>query len=138
MKIYFATTVLGDRSRVTAARALLRELEARGHEVLTKHLFEDDAFTSDSKLSAREIFDRDVAWLQGADVVLVEASGSSFGIGFETGYTLGALRAPLYLLYHADRADSISRMATGLRHERATVVPYRDLEDALAFLRRTF
>lgn len=138
MKIYFATTVLGDRSRVAAARTLLAELEARGHEVLTRHLFEDDAFAADSRLSAREIFDRDVAWLQAADAVLVEASGSSFGIGFETGYTLGALQVPLYLLYHADRADSISRMATGLRHERATVVPYGDLGDALAFLRKTF
>lgn len=138
MKIYFATTVLGDRSRVNHGRRLVAELKALGHDVLTEHLFEDGAFEADSRLSAREIYDRDLEWLQAADAVLVEASGSSFGIGFETGYTLGALDAPLYLLYHTERADRISRMALGLRHERATLVPYADLEQALVLVRETF
>jgi len=138
MRIYFATTVLGDRSRVTNGRRLAAELEALGHEVLTAHLFEEGAFEADSVLTAQQIFDRDLAWLHAAEVVLVEASGSSFGIGFETGYTLGALDTPLYLLYHAEAADRISRMALGLRHERATLVPYGDIDEALAFVRQTF
>lgn len=135
MKIYFATTVLGDRSRVAGARRLLDDLSARGHEVLTAHLFEDGAFEADGALSAREIFDRDVAWLRAADVVLVEASGSSFGIGFETGYTLGALTTPLYLLYDVTVEDRISRIALGLHHERARLVPYRDLDEVIELLR---
>jgi len=138
MKIYFATTVLGDRSRVTDSRRLLHDLRRLGHEVLTEHLFADDAFAADSRLSARQIYDRDLEWLHAADAVLVEASGSSFGIGFETGYTLGALRKPLYLMYDTAAAERISRMALGLRHERATLVPYGSIEQALAFLRATF
>ena len=138
MKIYFATTVLGDRSRVAAARELVALLHELGHEVLTEHLFEDDAFESDSRLSAEEIFDRDVAWLCSADAVIVEASGSSFGIGFETGFALGALDVPLYLLYDTRREDQISRMAVGLRHDRARVVPYGNSGEALAFVRSTF
>jgi nucleoside 2-deoxyribosyltransferase len=138
LKIYFATTVLGDRSRVANGRRLASEMTALGHEVLTEHLFEDGAFESDSQLTARQIYDRDLAWLHDADVVLVEASGSSFGIGFETGYTLGALRAPLYLLYDADAVDRISRMAVGLRHDRATLVPYVEIDEAVEFLRATF
>ncbi|MFW6198324.1 MAG: nucleoside 2-deoxyribosyltransferase, partial [Acidobacteriota bacterium] len=67
MKIYFATTVLGDRSGVEIGRALLGELQRRGHEVLTEHLFEEDAFESDGRLGAREIFERDLAWLRQAD-----------------------------------------------------------------------
>ena len=138
MKIYFATTVLGDRSRVNHGRRLAEELKALGHEVLTEHLFEEGAFESDSRLTAHQIYVRDLEWLHAADVVLVEASGSSFGIGFETGYTLGALSTPLYLLYHAEGADRISRMALGLQHERATLVPYGNLDEALAFVRATF
>ena len=38
LKIYFATTVLGDRSRVAGARRLVAELKRLGHEVLTEHL----------------------------------------------------------------------------------------------------
>jgi hypothetical protein len=77
-------------------------------------------------------------WLTAADSVIVEASGSSFGIGFETGFALGALEVPVYLLYDTARSDSISRMALGLRHERAQVVPYASLDAALSFLRKTF
>lgn len=138
MKIYFATTVLGDRSRVADARRLVVVLQEMGHEVLTEHLFEDDAFATDSQLTPEAIFDRDVAWLRSADAVIVEASGSSFGIGFETGFTLGALDTPLYLLYDTVRVDQISRMAIGLRHERARVVPYDNFEQALDFIRSTF
>lgn len=138
MKIYFATTVLGDRSRVAGARRLVAMLEEMGHEVLTEHLFEDDAFVRDSQLAPEEIFDRDIAWLRSADAVIVEASGSSFGIGFETGFTLGALSTPLYLLYDTALTGQISRMAIGLRHERARVVPYDDFEQALDFVRSTF
>lgn len=138
MKIYFATTVLGDRSRVAGSRRLVAELQRLGHDVLTEHLFEDGAFESEGDLSARQIFDRDLEWLHAADAVLVEASGSSFGIGFETGYTLGALDVPLYLLYHQEAAGRISRMALGLSHERATLVPYRELDEVVEFLRATF
>jgi len=138
VKIYFATTVLGDRSRVADARRLVVALQEMGHEVLTEHLFVDNAFENDSQLEPEAIFDRDVAWLRSADAVIVEASGSSFGIGFETGFTLGALDVPLYLLYDAARFDQISRMAVGLRHERARVVPYENFEQALDFIRSTF
>jgi len=134
MRIYFATTVLGDRSRVRGARDLVVAMQEMGHEVLTEHLFADDAFASDSRLTPEEIFARDVSWLCAADAVIVEASGSSFGIGFETGYALGAL----YVLYDTARADNISRMALGLRHERAQVIPYGDFAEALAFLQATF
>ena len=138
MKIYFATTVLGDRSQVADARRLVVVLQEMGHEVLTEHLFEDDVLAHDSRLPPEAIFDRDVAWLRSADAVIVEASGSSFGIGFETGFTLGALETPLYLLYDTVRVDQISRMAIGLRHERARVVPYDNFEQALDFIRSTF
>jgi nucleoside 2-deoxyribosyltransferase len=138
LKIYFATTVLGDRSAVETGRRVLAALQALGHEVLTEHLFEDGAFESDNRLTPEQIYDRDVAWLTSADVVIVEATGSSFGIGFETGYALGTLDIPVYLLYDGERADRVSRMATGLRHPRAQVVPYESAEAAVSFVQKTF
>lgn len=117
---------------------MLAALQALGHEVLTEHLFEDGAFESDNRLTPEQIYDRDVAWLTSADVVIVEATGSSFGIGFETGYALGTLDIPVYLLYDGERADRVSRMATGLRHPRAQVVPYESAEAAVSFVQKTF
>jgi len=135
LRVYFATTVIGDRSRVAEARELVGALQGLGHEVLTAHLFDDGARASDGKLSPREIFERDLRWLRSADFVIVEASGSSFGIGFETGYTLGALEAPLWLLYHRPSAERISRMALGLEHEQATLLPYDSFDEVIVRLR---
>jgi len=38
---------------------------------------------------------------------------------------------PVYLLYDAARADRISRMALGLRHPRAQVIPYGPADAAV-------
>ncbi|NKB89482.1 MAG: hypothetical protein GKS06_14795 [Acidobacteria bacterium] len=138
MKIYFATTVLGDRSAVRTGRRVLATLQELGHDVLTEHLFEEGAFESDSRLTPEQIFQRDMDWLTSAEAVIVEASGSSFGIGFETGYALGALETPVCVLYDAVRADSISRMALGLRHPRAEVLGYADADDAVRLVRERF
>ena len=46
MKIYFGFTVAGDRSAVTVARKIVDILVEMHHEVLTRHLVEDNAFFS--------------------------------------------------------------------------------------------
>jgi hypothetical protein len=39
-----------------------------------------------------------MAWLQQCDLFIAEVSGSSFGLGFETGYLLGATNKRVILL----------------------------------------
>ena len=51
MKIYFGFTVAGDRSALETARRLVQLLEGLGHEVLTRHLVNDDAWESDRLIS---------------------------------------------------------------------------------------
>lgn len=136
MKIYFAMTVLGDRRHADELRGLVEFLVRRGHEILTEHLFRADAWERDRELTAREVFERDLVWLAEADVIVVDATGSSFGIGFETGYALGAMDKPLYLLYDRRREERISRMAVGLTHPNARIVPYEDVAEAREFLDR--
>ena len=60
-----------------------------GHVVLTAHLLEDNVETAESSLTEREVFERDMRWLNDADLLIAEASGSSYGVGFEVGYVLG-------------------------------------------------
>ena len=61
-------------------------LEGLGHEVLTRHLVNDDAWERDRLISPQDVYRRDMAWLQQCEVLIAEVSGSSFGLGFETGY----------------------------------------------------
>jgi hypothetical protein len=54
-----------------------------------------------------------MAWLRECDVFNAEVSGSSFGLGFETGYLLGTTGEKVMVLYHLDLAKKISLLITG-------------------------
>lgn len=86
MKIYFGFTVAGDRSSVVAARRIVELVDQMGHEVLTRHLIEDNAWEADRLITPKEVYLLDMKWLEQCDLFMAEVSGSSFGLGFETGY----------------------------------------------------
>ena len=90
MRVYLGFTVAGNRSSVQAAKRLLSIHQAMGHQVLTSHLVQGDAWGADRRVPPQEIFARDMKWLAECDIFIAEVSGSSFGLGFETGYLLGA------------------------------------------------
>jgi 2'-deoxynucleoside 5'-phosphate N-hydrolase len=116
MKIYFGFTVAGDRSSVQAARRIVTVLEALGHDVLTKHLVSDDAWELDRLISAQDVYKRDMKWLQECECFIAEVSGSSFGLGFETGYLLAATSKKVVLFYRRDLEKKISLLITGNTH----------------------
>ncbi|HZR22583.1 MAG TPA: nucleoside 2-deoxyribosyltransferase [Vicinamibacterales bacterium] len=116
MKIYLACTVRGDRGGVEAGRAIAERLRELGHEVLTLHLLADNVESAEAQVTEEHVFRRDLEWLNACDLLIAEASGSSFGVGFEVGYILG--RAPqtgqrVLLLYDRNRRHAISRLITG-------------------------
>ena len=138
MKIYLACTVRGDRGAVATTRRLADLLEELGHDVLTRHLLLDDADAREGQLSEREVFERDVRWLDDADLLIAEASGSSYGVGFEVGYVAGRAAQTgqrVLLLYDASRRPFVSRLIAGNTHPACTTYPYRDSEDLLQFVR---
>jgi nucleoside 2-deoxyribosyltransferase len=142
MLIYLACTVRGNRGAVEAARTLCARLEEAGHSVPTKHLLDDDADMAEGALSARAVYERDIARLERCDVLVAEASGSSYGVGFEVGYMLGRsaeTNQRVVVLYKADREEKISRFIPGTTHPRCTTIAYDDpgelVEKVLAALK---
>jgi hypothetical protein len=134
MKIYFGFTVAGDRSTLETARSIVRLLEDLGHEVLTRHLVNDNARAADRALGPHAVFERDMAWIRQCDLFIAEASGSSFGVGFEAGYLLGAATAKVILFYQSNLADKLSFLITGNAHPNCTVVPYTNPAEVEAFI----
>lgn len=135
MIIYLACTVRGDRGAVAALRTLVSQLEADGHAVLTKHLLDDDVESAEAQLSEDVVYRRDIDWLESCDVLIADASGSSFGVGFEVGYVLGRSDRTdqrVILLYRADRKPHISRLISGNKHARCEVVAYGNASDLIA------
>lgn len=137
MNVYLACTVRGDRCGLGIARDLCDCLERSGHRVLTTHLLEDDVEAAESSLGEREVFARDIGWLDSCDLLVAEASGSSYGVGFEVGYVLGRSAHTgqrVLLLYNAARAAVVSRLLVGNSHPNCTTYSYRDAGDLRAFV----
>lgn len=134
MKIYFGFTVAGDRSALDTARKVVQLLGEQGHEVLTRHLVSDDAWEADRLVSPQDVYRRDMAWLQQCEVFIAEVSGSSFGLGFETGYLLGATSKRVILLYRRDLEKKVSLLITGNTHANCTLVPYASVGEVETFI----
>ena len=135
MKIYFGFTVAGNRSSVVAATKIVELLVELGHEVLTRHLIRDNAWQADRSISPQEVYRRDITWLKQCDLFVAEVSGSSFGLGFETGYLLGATEKKVALFYRRAVETKISLMITGITHPNCRLVPYSDLDEIEDWIR---
>jgi hypothetical protein len=108
-----------------------------GHTILTRHLLDDDVDGVEATLTERAVFERDMRWLDCADLLIAEASGSSYGVGFEVGYVLGRSDATgqrVLLLYDVARRPIVSRLIAGNVHPNCTTYPYRDADDLLRFV----
>jgi nucleoside 2-deoxyribosyltransferase len=137
MRIYLACTVRGERGGILAGRAICERLQHHGHEVLTTHLLADDVEQAESQLTEEQVYHRDIDWLSRCDVLVAEASGSSYGVGFEVGYLIGRARETrqrVLLVYDTSRRHAVSRLITGNRDEACTTFGYRSIEDLTAFI----
>ena len=129
MKVYLGFTVAGNRSSIEAAKKILNVLQTLGHEVLTSHLVSEDAWDADRRVAPQKIFARDMAWLAQCDLFVAEVTGSSFGLGFETGYLLGATAKKTVLFFERAAEHRISLLITGNTHPNCNLVPYSGLEE---------
>ena len=134
MKIYFGFTVAGDRSAIDTARKVVQLLEDLGHQVLTRHLVDDNAWEADRRISAQDVYRRDMAWLEQCELFIAEVSGSSFGLGFETGYLLGATNKRVILLYRRELEQKVSLLISGNSHVNCTLMPYACMEEVEKFI----
>lgn len=63
-------------------------------------------------------------WLSECELFIAEVSGSSFGLGFESGYLLGATAKKIILLYRVEIEKKVSLLITGNTHVNCTLIPY--------------
>src|SRR5216684_7198798 len=136
MKIYLGFTVAGSRSTIEAAKKILSVLQSLGHEVLTSHLVSKDAWDADRSVAPQKIFARDMNWLARCDLFVAEVTGSSFGLGFETGYLLGATAKKTLLFFERAAEHRISLLITGNTHPNCVLAPYSHLGELEELVRR--
>ena len=127
MKIYFAGAIRGGRDETDIYNNIITYLSSKA-EVLTEHVGSFELTTiGEINRSDREIFMRDMEWLQSADLVIAEVTTPSLGVGYELGIA-EKLKIPALCLYRPIKGKRLSAMISG--NEKFNCQAYQTLDVA--------
>ena len=128
MKIYFAASIRGGRKDQNKYNELIRFISSKV-EVLTEHVGDSSLEqTGEQNLSDKEIYQRDLEWLESADAVIAEVTNPSLGVGYELGIAEKLGKPVLCLFDDADHHCNLSAMISG--NHKITTFHYTSLDQA--------
>ena len=134
MKIYFAGSIRGGRDDKELYLEIINLLGKYG-KVLTEHI-------GDKTLSAmcedgptdEYIYERDMAWLNEADVVVAEVTTPSLGVGYEIGKMED--KKPTLCLFREQDGKRISAMIGG--NKNVKIEKYQTIDNLEPILYKFF
>lgn len=129
LRIYFAGSIRGGRKDRETYAELIKHISKHG-KVLTEHIG-DASITQagEDGSSDNYIYNRDMNWLEEADVLIAEVSTPSLGVGYEIAKaeTLGK---KILCLYNSTK--NLSAMLNGNPHLR--IESYKTLDEAFSHI----
>jgi nucleoside 2-deoxyribosyltransferase len=129
MNIYFACSITGGREFEPVYQEIVAALSADGHIIPTSHLVQSEVMENERILSPRDVYERDVNWMENCDVLIAEVSVPSHGVGYEIGYALN-IGKPVLCIHQNERR--VSKMITGNPTQALTVQAYSNNEEAIS------
>ena len=123
VRVYFAAAMRGGRDNLKTNQQIVAYLSQLGHEVLTLHVTDNGYEQREAELSDRRIYERDMALLGRAEVVVAEATTPSLGTGYEIAEALRQ-NIPVLCLHRTDTALPFSALIAGISHPRYYCVSY--------------
>jgi nucleoside 2-deoxyribosyltransferase len=137
MKIYFAGSIRGGRDDQGLYLSIIKELQKYG-TVLTEHIGNEELSSFGETESTDEvIFERDMNWLRGSDVVVAEVTTPSLGVGYELGQ-IETMNKETLCLYREVEGKRLSSMIGGNSYFSTNMHAYKDLEDVESILAKYF
>ena len=133
MKVYFSCSLTGGRADEAMYGAIVDWLLAAGHVVLTADLARPGVLSREQAMAAGEVYARDMAWVEEAEVLIAEVSTPSHGVGYEIAFAL-MWGKPTLCLYRQDAR--VSKMILGNSRPSLTLAAYADERAALAAVER--
>lgn len=111
--IYFSGSISGGRGDVGLYRRMIDALENEGHRVIAGAVAAEHVGDGGEALGMREIFERDLGWIDESDLVVAEVSIPSLGVGYEIGYARYRRGIPVLCLYRPAWTRRCSAMISG-------------------------
>jgi nucleoside 2-deoxyribosyltransferase len=131
MQIYFSGAISGGRGNLSVYQHIVAHLQAAGHVVSSAHVADPAVLSRESSISPRDVYQRDIGWIEQCDAIVVEVSTPSLGVGYEVGYALHVAK-PVLCLHR--RGLFISKMITGNPAPTLRVAAYENLDELDAHL----
>ena len=125
-KIYFAGSIRGGRQDAEFYTALISYIKSKNAIVLTEHIGDNNLLQNEKKLTDKEIYLRDIAWIKESDIVIAECTRPSLGVGYELAFA-EKLNKPVNVLYR-NKECNLSAMIAG--DEYFKVFSYETKEEA--------
>jgi len=125
MIIYCAGPIRGDTTYQESFKKIIEVIENQGHSVLTEL---SGKFSSTIPLTEKQIYKRDLKWIDGSKVMIAEVSGPSLGVGFEISYAIFQRKLPVLAMYNSE-VPQISAMIMGCDSPLLSIQKYLDDED---------
>ena len=133
MIIYCAGPIRGDTKYQNFYLEIVEFLESENHTALAEI---SGKFNTSIPLTDKQIYKRDIKWIEGSSLMIAEISGASLGVGFEIAYTLFQRKIPVLALANAE-IPKISAMISGCESELLTIKNYQD-SDEMKFIIQNF
>ena len=127
--IYFSGAITGGRADVAHYRRIVDALAADGHRVLAGAVASEEVGDGGEAVEPRQIFDRDLAWIDESDLVVAEVSIASLGVGYEIAYARYQREIPVIALWRPGATKRCSAMIAG--DPGVELIRYDDLDSAI-------
>lgn len=131
MRIYFAGSIRGGREDAALYQQIIDFLKSYG-EVLTEHIGDANLTDlGDDGPTDRFIHDRDLEWLQSADVLVAEVTTVSMGVGYEIGRAVESGKKVI-CLFRPGSGKNLSAMIAGCPGLK--LVNYKNINEVCGIL----
>ncbi len=125
MIVYCAGAIKGDSSYRESYLDIINIVKDNGHSALSEL---NPDFKSAFPLNEKQVFQRDIKWIEKSTLMIAEISGPSLGVGFEIAYALYMREIPVLALYDSE-VEMVSAMITGGDSELLYVMPYHNKKE---------
>lgn len=125
LDMYFGGSISGGRKYVNRYKVFCEHLQQFG-DILTEHVADPSLDSTGEDLSKREVYERDMRLLDGADLFIADVSTPSLGVGYEIRYA-EEKNIPMVVLYHKGSDHSLSGLIRG--NPDLNVLRYDDPSD---------
>ncbi|HKB80887.1 MAG TPA: nucleoside 2-deoxyribosyltransferase [Thermoanaerobaculia bacterium] len=133
LTIYFAGAISGGRADVAHYRQIVAALEREGHRVLAGAVAAEHVGADGERLDSTAIFERDLRWIEEADVLVAEVSMPSTGVGYEIATARYRRGIPVVCLYRPAYTKRCTAMVGG--DAQIMLIEYDDAAEMLGRLR---